>query len=29
MAQIKIYGIKQHLDPIKRQLSEVIYGCVV
>lgn len=29
MAQIKIYGIKEHLNPIKPQLSDVIHGCVV
>ncbi len=29
MAQIKIYGIKDHLNPIKRQLSDVIHECVV
>ena len=29
MAQIKIYGIKEHLNPIKRELSEVIHVCVV
>jgi len=29
MAQIKIYGIDTHLNPIKEQLSDVIHGCVV
>ncbi|HMJ15086.1 MAG TPA: tautomerase family protein [Polyangiaceae bacterium] len=29
MAQIKIYGLRSQLDPIKRELSEVIHGCVV
>jgi phenylpyruvate tautomerase PptA (4-oxalocrotonate tautomerase family) len=29
MAQIKIYGIKDHLNPIKRQLSDVIHDCVI
>jgi len=29
MAQIKIYGIKEHLNPIKQQLSELIHACVV
>jgi phenylpyruvate tautomerase PptA (4-oxalocrotonate tautomerase family) len=29
MAQIKIYGIAEHLNPIKAQLSEVIHACVV
>jgi 4-oxalocrotonate tautomerase family enzyme len=29
MAQIKIYGHKEHLNPIKSQLSDVIHSCVV
>jgi len=29
MAQIKVYGIDSHLNPIKEQLSEVIHSCVV
>lgn len=29
MSQIKIYGLKEHLDPIKRQLSDVVHSCVV
>ncbi|MMZ53300.1 4-oxalocrotonate tautomerase [compost metagenome] len=29
MAQIKIYGIKETLNPIKKQLSEVIHSAVV
>ena len=29
MAQIKIYGIKEELNPIKSQLSDVIHSCVV
>ncbi|MCC7119587.1 MAG: tautomerase family protein [Anaerolineales bacterium] len=29
MAQIKIYGLKEHLNPIKSQLSDVIHSCVV
>ena len=29
MAQIKIYGIDTHLNPIKKQLSDVIHSCVV
>jgi 4-oxalocrotonate tautomerase family enzyme len=29
MAQIKIYGLKEQLNPIKNQLSEVIHSCVV
>jgi 4-oxalocrotonate tautomerase family enzyme len=29
MAQIKIYGLKDHLNPIKAHLSDVIHACVV
>ena len=29
MSQIKIYGLKENLDPIKAQLSDVIHSCVV
>ena len=29
MAQVKIFGLREHLDPIKRQLSDVIHACVV
>ena len=29
MAQIKIYGLKQELNPMKSQLSDVIHSCVV
>lgn len=29
MAQIKIYGLKEHLNPMKAQLSDVIHTCVV
>jgi len=29
MAQIKIFGIKEHLNPIKSQLSNVIHACVM
>lgn len=29
MAQIKIYGVKEHLNPIKAHLSDVIHACVV
>ena len=29
MAQIKIYGIREHLNPIKTTLSEVIHSCVI
>ena len=29
MAQIKIYGLKEHLNPIKMQLSDLIHACVM
>src|SRR5687768_15359481 len=29
MAQIKIYGLKEQLNPIKSQLSDVIHSCIV
>ena len=29
MAQIKIYGLKDNLNPIKARLSDVIHACVV
>jgi len=29
MAQIKIYGLKEHLNPIKAELSDVIHSCVM
>lgn len=29
MGQIKIYGLRERLNPIKRQLSDVVHGCVV
>ncbi|MPR34169.1 tautomerase family protein [Salmonirosea aquatica] len=29
MSQIKIYGLRSHLAPIKRQLSDVLHSCVV
>jgi len=29
MAQVKIYGVKEQLNPIKAQLSDVIHSCVV
>lgn len=29
VAQIKIYGIRKHLDPIKIPLSDAIHSCVV
>ena len=29
MSQIKIYGLREHLDPVKARLSDVIHSCVV
>jgi len=29
MAQVKVYGLREKLDPIKAQLSDVIHACVV
>ncbi|MBW4621035.1 MAG: tautomerase family protein [Cyanosarcina radialis HA8281-LM2] len=29
MSQVKIYGLRVHLDPIKQQLSDIIHSCVV
>lgn len=29
MAQVKIYGLKEQLNPIKSQLSDVVHSCVV
>jgi hypothetical protein len=29
MAQIKIYGVRAHLDGVKAELSDVIHSCVV
>jgi hypothetical protein len=29
MAQVKVFGLKTHLDPVKGRLSDVIHSCVV
>jgi phenylpyruvate tautomerase PptA (4-oxalocrotonate tautomerase family) len=29
MAQVKIYGTKEHLDVVKASLSDIIHSCVV
>lgn len=29
MAQIKVYGLRRALDPVKRQLSDLIHACVM
>ena len=29
MSQVKIYGLRQQLDPIKQKLSDAIHSCVV
>jgi len=29
MVQTKIYGLREHLDPIKPKLSDIIHDCVI
>ena len=29
MAQVKIYGLAAHLDPIKARFSDLVHGCLV
>jgi phenylpyruvate tautomerase PptA (4-oxalocrotonate tautomerase family) len=29
MSQVKIYGLRKHLDPIKKELSDVIHSCIM
>ncbi len=29
MSQIKIYGLREHLDPVKARMSDVVHSCVV
>ena len=29
MAQVKIFGIKEHLKPLQQQLSDVVHQCVM
>ncbi|RCJ39089.1 4-oxalocrotonate tautomerase [Nostoc minutum NIES-26] len=29
MVQTKIYGLREHLDPIKPKLSDIIHSCVI
>lgn len=29
MAQVKVYGLKEQLNPIKAQLSDIIHKCVI
>jgi hypothetical protein len=29
MVQTKIYGLKAHLNPIKAELSNIVYACVI
>ncbi len=29
MSQIKIYGVREHLGPVKARMSDVIHSCVV
>ena len=29
MSQVKIYGLREHLDPVKKTMSDAIHACVV
>ncbi|MBW3623383.1 MAG: tautomerase family protein [Armatimonadetes bacterium] len=29
MAQVKVYGLREQLNPVKARLSDLIHGCVV
>jgi 5-carboxymethyl-2-hydroxymuconate isomerase len=29
MVQTKIYGLREHLDPIKSELSDIIHSCIM
>lgn len=29
MVQTKIYGLREHLDPIKSELSDIIHSCII
>lgn len=29
MSQIKVYGLREHLDPVKARMSDVIHSCIV
>ena len=29
MSQVKIYGLREHLDPVKKTMSDAIHSCVV
>ncbi len=29
MAQVKIYGLKEHLAPLKTQISDCVHSCIV
>lgn len=29
MAQVKIFGLREHMNPIKERLSEIIHSCVM
>ncbi len=29
MAQVKIYGLRELLDPVKQRLSDTIHACVM
>ncbi len=29
MSQVKIYGLREHLDPVKQAMSDAIHSCIV
>ncbi len=29
MGQVKIYGMREHLDPVKRAMSDAVHSCIV
>jgi phenylpyruvate tautomerase PptA (4-oxalocrotonate tautomerase family) len=29
VGQVKIYGLREHLDPVKKSLSDAIHSCIV
>jgi phenylpyruvate tautomerase PptA (4-oxalocrotonate tautomerase family) len=29
VSQVKIYGLREHLDPVKAHLSDIVHSCIV
>ena len=29
MSQVKVYGLREHLDPVRQALSDIIHSCIV